>query len=323
LDLLAPSRTIRPVDVKASPYVRFLAVAAVLAAMVSACAPPQTPRAPPERPAPSRAPDHGPPSSPSLPSPVVEGDCGAAGAAGADNARTLQTLAWRPFGRDELGWETYVPLIGREIGTACPPQSARFAERLAAWQQAAGRPATGRIGEADFQDMKTRWQGRRPFVQLASRGLCPAPPPETSLVMAKIEEGYGGKAVRLRPGALDAYRRMVATARKEAPEAFADRNAFTIFSAFRDPDADAARCLRDRNCDGVRRATCSPHRTGLALDLYVGAAPGFGPDSSADLNRRHQTTTGAYLWLVKNADRFGFVNYPFEPWHWEWTGEAP
>jgi zinc D-Ala-D-Ala carboxypeptidase len=21
--------------------------------------------------------------------------------------------------------------------------------------------------------------------------------------------------------------------------------------------------------------------------------------------------------------RFGFVNYPFEPWHWEWTGEPP
>ena len=33
--------------------------------------------------------------------------------------------------------------------------------------------------------------------------------------------------------------------------------------------------------------------------------------------------TPAYRWLVANADRFGFVPYPFEPWHWEWTGEAP
>jgi hypothetical protein len=24
--------------------------------------------------------------------------------------------------------------------------------------------------------------------------------------------------------------------------------------------------------------------------------------------------------MVANAARFGFVNYPFEPWHWEWTG---
>ena len=312
-------------DVKAPPYLRFLAVAAVLAAMASACAPPERPRAPPEQPPPSHAPDHGPPSRPPLPAPVVEGDCGAAGAdaASAENARTLETLAWRPFGRDELGWETYVPLIGREVGTACPPQSERFAEHLAAWQQSADRPPTGRMSEADFQVMKGRWQARRPFVRLAARGACPPPRAETSLATAKAEEGYGGKVVRLRPGALDAYRRMVAAAHDEAPAAFADRNAFTIFSAFRSPESDAERCLREHNCDGVRRATCSPHRTGLALDLYVGAAPGFGPDSSAAPNRRHQTTTGAYLWLVKNADRFGFVNYPFEPWHWEWTGEAP
>ena len=25
--------------------------------------------------------------------------------------------------------------------------------------------------------------------------------------------------------------------------------------------------------------------------------------------------------LVKNAARFGFVNYVFEPWHWEWVGD--
>jgi LAS superfamily LD-carboxypeptidase LdcB len=46
-------------------------------------------------------------------------------------------------------------------------------------------------------------------------------------------------------------------------------------------------------------------------------------DSSADENRRWQAATPAYRWLVANAARFGFVNYPFEPWHWEWTGEAP
>jgi LAS superfamily LD-carboxypeptidase LdcB len=35
------------------------------------------------------------------------------------------------------------------------------------------------------------------------------------------------------------------------------------------------------------------------------------------------TTTPTYQWLVAHAHRYGFVNYPFEPWHWEWTGEAP
>jgi LAS superfamily LD-carboxypeptidase LdcB len=73
----------------------------------------------------------------------------------------------------------------------------------------------------------------------------------------------------------------------------------------------------------VVRAACSAHRTGLALDLDVGAAPGFMVDSSADPNRLFQSRTPAYRWLVRNAVRFGFVNYVFEPWHWEWRGEAP
>jgi LAS superfamily LD-carboxypeptidase LdcB len=30
-----------------------------------------------------------------------------------------------------------------------------------------------------------------------------------------------------------------------------------------------------------------------------------------------------YRWLVANADRFGFLPYAYEPWHWEWAGEAP
>jgi LAS superfamily LD-carboxypeptidase LdcB len=46
-------------------------------------------------------------------------------------------------------------------------------------------------------------------------------------------------------------------------------------------------------------------------------------DSSADANRLYQVGTPAYRWLVANAARFGFVNYVFEPWHWEWIGQAP
>ena len=41
------------------------------------------------------------------------------------------------------------------------------------------------------------------------------------------------------------------------------------------------------------------------------------------LGRLYMTKTPTYRWLVANAGRFGFVNYPFEPWHWEWTGERP
>jgi LAS superfamily LD-carboxypeptidase LdcB len=59
------------------------------------------------------------------------------------------------------------------------------------------------------------------------------------------------------------------------------------------------------------------------MDLDLGAASGFGPDSTDDANRLFISRGAAYRWMVANAGRFGFVNYPFEPWHWEWTGEAP
>ena len=36
-----------------------------------------------------------------------------------------------------------------------------------------------------------------------------------------------------------------------------------------------------------------------------------------------QTQTATYRWLVAYARRYGFVNYVFEPWHWEWIGEVP
>ena len=116
---------------------------------------------------------------------------------------------------------------------------------------------------------------------------------------------------------------MAASARAADRRIAADPRSLAIFSGFRDPAADAARCLTESNCNGVVRATCSPHRTGLALDMYVGQAPGYGPDSSADPNRLFMSRTPAYRWLVANADRFGFAPYPFEPWHWEWTGAQP
>ena len=59
------------------------------------------------------------------------------------------------------------------------------------------------------------------------------------------------------------------------------------------------------------------------MDIVVGQSPGYPVDSSADPNRLAMSRSPAYRWLVANAERFGFANYVFEPWHWEWTGEAP
>jgi D-alanyl-D-alanine carboxypeptidase len=243
------------------------------------------------------------------------------GAAAQANANSLSTLAWSPFGRAEVGWEVYVPLIQHELRTACPPNSEGFAAALAAWQKANRQGEDGVLTEAVFVAMKGTAQSRREFVRFTSGGACPETP--NLITAARPEEGYSGKQVWLRPAALAAYRRMAAAARAEVPEIAADPRNLTIFSGYRSPAADAARCEAEGNCDGIVRARCSAHRTGLAADLYVGQAPGYGPDSTADPNRLHMSRTPTYLWLVKNAGRFGFVNYPFEPWHWEWTGEAP
>jgi zinc D-Ala-D-Ala carboxypeptidase len=237
------------------------------------------------------------------------------------NAQTLRTAGWSAFGRPETGWEVYVPLTAHEIGTRCAADSSGFAEALAKWQSDHHLGARGAMDEATMRALDRIWQARRAFVVVSARGICPAPP--TALVNARSDEGYGGKAIQLRAGTLDAYRRLVSAARKAEPVLSADRRKLTIFSGYRDPAADAARCAAQRNCNSVVRATCSAHRTGLAMDLYLGAAPGFAPDSSADPNRLSQSRSIAYLWMVAHAHEFGFVNYPFEPWHWEWTGEPP
>ena len=315
---------------KPSKALRFLGglvigalVLGFLVLRVSSCAP-----APPHAivvpPAPPRPPDPSPePTSPE-PTATPQAACGVGPALAARaNQASLQTLAWAPFGRAETGWETYAPLIGREIRSSCAPGEPGFAAAVADWEATRSLPADGMLSIELFNRMKSEIQMRRPFVRLSAQRICPDPPAPGGLAQATPQEGYSGKVIQLRPAALEAWRRMAAAARLEDPAIAADSRNLTIFSGFRGPSDDATRCLREGNCNGVVRASCSAHRTGLAMDLYVGQASGFGPDSSADANRLFMSRTPAYRWLVANAARFGFVPYPFEPWHWEWTGEAP
>lgn len=239
------------------------------------------------------------------------------------NAAAARDLVFAPFGRTESGWEIYEPRIRNEIHTGCPAETPKFADALARWQRRHGLAPDGALQPATFEAMKVGWQHRRPFVVERLRGLCPDPPAREALAVAATGESYGGKTILLRFGTLSAYRRMAAAARRALPEVRADPDALRLFSGYRSPADDAARCAREANCDGLVRAVCSAHRTGLALDLVVGALPGRPVDSTADDNRLYQSRTPVYQWLVAHAGRYGFVNYGFEPWHWEWTGEAP
>lgn len=250
-------------------------------------------------------------------------DCRAEGwtAAAEVNAQNLSTLTWAPFGRVEVGWESYAPLIAWTTGSDCPAHSEGFASAFAAWQATAGLAPTGVVTDSDFRNLKSAWQARRPFIRQISEGACP----ETADVIAAAHAGeaYPGKTVWAHPDALAAHRRMLAAARAEVPEIAADIRTLTLFSGYRSPTLDAARCAVEGNCDGVARARCSAHRTGMAMDLYIGEAPGFSADSTAAESRLFLSRTPAYRWLVANGERFGFTNYAFEPWHWEWTGPAP
>lgn len=260
---------------------------------------------------------------PPVPFPVE--DCQAPGWADAAhiNESSLRQLPWEPFGRREAGWEVYAPLIAHEIGSRCAADAPGFASAFAVWEESQGLAGDGLVSGLSFTRMKGVLQGRRPIVLLSARGICAAPADPGALASSRPEEGYGGKVVQLRPAMLAAYRHMVLAARAEDGDLAQDPESLKLFSGFRSPDYDAARCATEQNCNGVARAACSPHRTGLAMDIYVGHAPGYPVDSSADVNRLAMTRTPAYRWLLGNAFRFGFVNYAFEPWHWEWTGEAP
>ena len=290
-------------------------VAWVLALALASC----------ERPRPDNRVPGAPPLPPMAAAPAISAACAEPAAfwpMARVNAGSLNGLVWEPFRREEIGWEIYAPAVAREIGTSCPPHSPGFAAALARWQQSRGLPGDGMFNGVAFNVVKGLWQERRPFVMATLDKQCPDAPDELSLEPATPQEGYAGKPIMLRPAALAAYRRMRDAARAEVPQAAADPQLLSIFSGFRSPAADEARCILEGNCQGVTRARCSAHRTGLAMDLNLGAAPGLRPDSAADENRLYMSRTATYRWLVANADRFGFANYVFEPWHWEWTGEA-
>lgn len=237
------------------------------------------------------------------------------------NAGSLDQISWSPFGRAERGWAIYEQHVAKEIGVTCGAGTPGFAAALARWQEAHGLAGGGEATLQTLMAMKTGWQSARPYVAVRAAGVCPDAPAESSLTTLSADEGYMGKRIMLQSHVAEAYRAMVAAARQEVPELAADPQMLRIFSGYRSPSYDAARCARDGNCGGAARATCSVHRTAEAFDLVVGAAPGFGVDSSADANRLYQSRTAAYRWLVANAERFGFINYSFEPWHWEWRGQ--
>ncbi len=244
-------------------------------------------------------------------------------AAAAHNAASAYSAPETLFGRREAGWAIYAPRVAQTVGASTSADTPAFAQAVARWRAGRGLGAGGEVDVSLLTTMKGEWQAARPFVALKASGVCPDPPPIDALAPVRSDESYGGRPLLLRRGTLGAYTRMLRHARRTETALRARPDLLEVFSAYRSPERDAARCAAEGNCQGVVRAACSAHRTGLAVDLVLDVAPGFAVDSSADANRLAMARGFAYRWLLANGPRFGFVNYAFEPWHWEWTGERP
>jgi D-alanyl-D-alanine carboxypeptidase len=229
-------------------------------------------------------------------------------AAAEQNVRLANEISWSFAGRAQHGWAIYEPLVASYVGADADASTPEFALAVATWQKAHGvRPADGVVTLECWQRMMRAMQSERAFDA--------APPPAAELVDTAAADWYdAGRAPELRMlrrDAYEAYRRMVEAARADlGPKS---QKYLTIVSGYRSPEYQAGLREKAGNPSTATLAIHSPHTTGRALDLYVGG----DPVSTADANRAIQVATPAYRWLARNAKRFGFRPYFYEPWHWE------
>jgi zinc D-Ala-D-Ala carboxypeptidase len=240
--------------------------------------------------------------------------------AAASNAQLSKDLKWTFGGKQQNGWYIYRPLIERLLGTEANAASEQFALALSRWQAKFGLAPNGVLDEQTLYAMITKWQDDR----LKER-VYPSP---DQLVVAPNSEFYDptrpDELRQVERETYAAYHRMIAAAAADRSlnlTAGADgklaptEKYLKLISTFRTREYQE-KLRRDFPTAGrAGLALNSPHFTGRALDLYVGG----DPVESKDPNRAIQVQTPVYQWLVRNAERFGFRPYFYEPWHWEYV----
>lgn len=228
------------------------------------------------------------------------------------NAVLRNEVNWTFAGKQQRGWYLYDLLIGKTLDTPHDPITNDFAATLAKWQKKRGLRSDGLLDEASLMKLVSHWQSDR----LKSR--TPATPAQ--LVLAPATDFYdSGRATELRQverNTYEAYKKMIAAAHADPALNLKSTDKYLkIISAFRSPEYQEQLRRQSPNAGRAGLAVNSPHFTGRALDIYVGGSPVDTKDS----NRAIQVNTPAYRWLVRNAERFGFRPYFYEPWHWEYV----
>ena len=232
----------------------------------------------------------------------------------ARNEQLKGTLDWFFGGKSQRGWHLYEPMVSHFLGVTENSSGEQLAQALAQWQQSHGLPVSGILDQTTWMKMVEQWQSRR-----SNDRTIPA---AEKLVTVSADEFFDPE----RPAELrqveretyTAYRRMAAAAVKDLGAEVKTGEYLKIISAFRSPAYQQKLRAQSPNSGRAGLAINSPHFTGRALDLYVGGEP----VSTKDANRALQTNTKVYRWLVKNAEKFGFIPYFYEPWHWEYHPTA-
>jgi LAS superfamily LD-carboxypeptidase LdcB len=235
-----------------------------------------------------------------------------------ENPRLKDTLVWNFGAKEQRGWHLYAALIRQTVGTESDETTNKFARAVAVWQAKNGLSETGTIDRETLYRLIEFWQSRR-----VNSSVYPA---DQDLLSAPITDFYDStravELLKVERETYQAYKKMVASAAAELKlktnkngELAADEKFLKIISAFRSREYQAKLRAASPQSGRAGLATNSPHFTGRALDIYVGGEPTI----TKDYNRAVQVQTPAYQWLVKNAARFGFYPYFYEPWHWEYV----
>jgi len=229
-------------------------------------------------------------------------------------------MTWTFGGKVQHGWYLYDQLIRRTLNTQKQSESPDFAAALAAWQKKMGLSPDGVLDEDTFMALVSQWQNTR------LKDRTPAQPDQ--LVTLAGSELYDPERLaelrQVERQTYAAYKQMIAAAIADPTldlahtakgELAATEKYFKVVSAFRSREYQDELRRKSPNAGSAGLAVNSPHFTGRALDLYVGG----DPVETRDSNRAIQVKTPAYQWLVRNAERFGFRPYFYEPWHWEYV----
>jgi zinc D-Ala-D-Ala carboxypeptidase len=229
------------------------------------------------------------------------------------NALLQKDLIWNFGGTTQHGWYLYTALIERTIHTEANPDSEQFSKAIAEWQKQNGLHPDGILTSQTWMKMVSIYQSNR--LSGANRAQV-----FTGLELVPSSFFYDpmrpADLRKVGQDTLAAYHKMVAAAKKDlSRDVDFSKNWLKIISSYRTPEYQAQLRKQSPNASRAALGINSPHFTGRALDLYVGGLP-VGTD---DQNRATQVNTAVYQWLVKNADRFGFKPYFFEPWHWEYN----